>query len=460
MKKTRRNFLVRGGVIAGFLSVTGTATAESIRIWDTEKVYRDGDYVTYNNYVWEAHWYTKGQEPADSAAVWNRIRAHGETDGYPRWTPEGIYRDGNRVVYEDAVWEAQWWTENQAPSTDPWGPWDYIKDIEQTDGSDSTDTTDEEPEDGNTMTTPVDQYGQLQVLGTDLCDETGSPVQLAGMSTHGLQWHGWGDSITTNSLDVLATDWESELCRIAMYVQEEGYETDPTGFTTEVNRIIEELTDRGLYALVDFHTLDPGNPMDTIENAQRFFDDIAAEHAEKDNIIFEICNEPNGVDWETIKTYAEEVSPVIRQHDPDSPIVVGTRGWSSLGFADIGSDGPQEIVDNPVDGENILYAYHFYAASHGQWERDQLDAAADELPIFVTECGSMEYDGDGPSDFDSTQSFMDVMADNNISWAFWNYSDDWRTSGVWKEGTAEDGTWTAENLTETGDWIRTQIKDN
>jgi len=311
----------------------------------------------------------------------------------------------------------------------------------------------------NTIATPVGQYGQLQVRGTKLCDESGEPVQLRGMSTHGIQWFGWGSCVTPDSLDALANDWQSELCRITMYIQEGGYETNPDRFTAEVNTIIEEVTKRGLYAVIDFHTLDPGNPMENLRHAKRFFNNVATEHSHNNNLIYEICNEPNGVDWTIIKSYAEEVIPVIRAHDTTNPIVIGTPGWSSLGLSHIGSDGPQEIINNPVEGDNLLYTYHFYAATHGQWERKQLDVAAEELPIFVTECGSMEATGGGDSDFESTQAFMDIMDDYTISWAFWSYSDGPGTASLCEEGTSDDGQWIIDNLTQTGKWARKQIRN-
>ena len=49
------------------------------------------------------------------------------------------------------------------------------------------------------------------------------------MSTHGLQW--FAACVNTTSLDALANDWKADILRIAMYVQEQGYETDPAGFT-------------------------------------------------------------------------------------------------------------------------------------------------------------------------------------------------------------------------------------
>ena len=342
------------------------------------------------------------------------------------------------------------------PGQHSWGPWTYLWPIESMDDSNhppaSTDAGDRQR--------PVDRHGQLQVVGTDLCNAAGEPVQLRGMSSHGLQWFGWGECLTPTSLDVLATDWRADCCRLAMYVQEDGYATDPEGFLAEIDRLIEALSARGLYVIVDFHIREPGDPMANLDHAKRFFDAVAETHADRSNLLYEICNEPNGVAWDRIKEYAEAVIPVIRRHDPESPVVVGTRGWSSLGFAEVGAEGPQEIIDDPVSGANVCYAYHFYAATHGEWERSQLAAVAEELPLFVTECGSMRADGDGPNDFASAAAFFELLDCHSISWTFWSYADDWRTSGVWNEGVAERNSWTTDELTATGRWIRRRLRDD
>jgi len=120
-------------------------------------------------------------------------------------------------------------------------------------------------------------------------------------------------------------------------VQEGGYETDPAKYTNLVNTLIEEATERGLYALVDWHQLDPGDPNQNLDLAKRFFTEIAERHKDKFNIIYDIANEPNGVSWAGIKSYAEQMVPVIRAKDPDGVIFVGTHGWASLGVSDGGS---------------------------------------------------------------------------------------------------------------------------
>ena len=78
--------------------------------------------------------------------------------------------------------------------------------------------------------TPVARHGRLHVCGNQLCNQYNTPVQLRGMSTHGIQWYGWGSCLTEGSLDALANDWKADILRIAMYVQEGGYETNPAAF--------------------------------------------------------------------------------------------------------------------------------------------------------------------------------------------------------------------------------------
>ena len=74
-------------------------------------------------------------------------------------------------------------------------------------------------------------------------------------------------------------------------------------------------------------------------------------YKDHDNIIYEICNEPNSTaEWSDIKSYADEVIPIIKSNDNDAVIIVGTPTWS------------QEIdkaLETPLDYDNVMYALHF-----------------------------------------------------------------------------------------------------
>ncbi len=303
--------------------------------------------------------------------------------------------------------------------------------------------------------TPVALHGQLTVCGTQLCDEHGDAIQLKGMSSHGIQWFGWGTCLTAGSLDAIANDFKSSVFRISMYIQEGGYESNPTAFTNQVNLLIEEATKRGMYVIVDWHMLTPGDPNYNLARARTFFTEIANLHKNKNNIIYEIANEPNGVSWASIKSYAEQIIPVIRAIDANAPILVGTRAWSSLGLSE-GSNS-QEIINNPVNATNIMYTFHFYAASHGENYLAELDRASSALPIFVTEFGTQTYSGDGANDFVMSQRYMDLMARKKIGWTNWNFADDFRSGAIWTVGTCPNGPWTTARLKPAGTWIRDRI---
>ncbi|WP_323174343.1 glycosyl hydrolase family 18 protein [Natrialba sp. PRR66] len=53
---------------------------------------------------------------------------------YPTWDPETIYTDGDRVIHAGYVWEAQWWTQGDEPGTNEFGPWEEIEEHDDDDG--------------------------------------------------------------------------------------------------------------------------------------------------------------------------------------------------------------------------------------------------------------------------------------------------------------------------------------
>ncbi|GAA0234762.1 hypothetical protein GCM10010492_37100 [Saccharothrix mutabilis subsp. mutabilis] len=308
---------------------------------------------------------------------------------------------------------------------------------------------------GATTGRPADVNGQLHVCGVKLCNQYGKPIQLRGMSTHGIQWY--SQCIKTQSLDALAGDWGADILRISMYVQEGGYETDPRKFTDMVHGYIEEATKRGMYALVDWHQLDPGDPNANLSLARTFFTEVAQRHRDKTNIIYDIANEPNGVSWAGIKSYAEQMIPVIRAQDPDGVVFVGTHGWGSLGVSDGRTEA--DIVNNPINATNFMYTFHFYAASHQDEYFAALQRAATRIPLFVTEFGTQTYTGDGGNDFTYSQKYLDFLAANKIGWTNWNYSDDSRSGAVFKPGTCAGTTFTGTGvLKPAGVWVRDRMR--
>lgn len=269
---------------------------------------------------------------------------------------------------------------------------------------------------------PVELYGQLRVEGTQLVSESGEPVQLRGMSSGGLQscFQFFNDDVC----DTLIQDWGCTVIRLAMtsHGLDNGYTYFPDRYFNEVCGYLDTLIDHGVYVIVDWHILFDGDPTEYQEDAIDFFSRISAIYGDCPNVIYEVCNEPNGmryddpespVDWDNvIKPYAESVIAAIRENDPDNIIIVGTPTWS-------------QDVDaaslNPIDADNIMYTLHFYAGSHGQDHMDKVITAVENgLPIFCTEWGVSLDSGNSGVFYTETLEWMDLLNQYNISWCNWS----------------------------------------
>jgi hypothetical protein len=284
---------------------------------------------------------------------------------------------------------------------------------------------------------PVSLNGKLRVNGNNLVNACGTTIQLRGYSSHGIQW--FNNCLTANSLDYMANNG-ADVFRIAMYVNEQGYLTDPTLFTNRVNTLVTEAANRGMYCIIDWHILNPGDPNISVNDAKTFWAAMATAHKGKAHVIYEICNEPNtGVSWATIKTYANQVIPVIRAIDPDTIIIVGTPDWSSL---------HADVVSAPLTQyTNIMYAYHFYAGSH---PLANLTPYVGKLPIFATEWGVSNSTGNGGDNYTVAQQYMDYFRTNNISWCNWSYCDKSESTAGWKSGTCSANNFVAGQLSQSG----------
>ena len=200
-----------------------------------------------------------------------------------------------------------------------------------------------------------------------------------------------------------------------------------------------------MYVLIDWHILSDGDPNRYIEDAKPFFAEMAEKYCDYNNVLYEICNEPNGVDWPCVKEYAEQIIPVIREKDPDSVIIVGNPGWST----DL-----VNVAADPLAFDNILYTFHFYAATNGQDSRDMLEAVSQQgLPIFVTEYGVTASTGRHPRDLDSADQWIDLLERENISYCMWSFSKAPEACSAIRSGVFKYNGFEKEDYSETGLWL-------
>ena len=295
---------------------------------------------------------------------------------------------------------------------------------------------------------PITTQGNQVLIG-------GQQGSLAGSSFY---WTNFGGDAyyNQNVVSWLKEDWSSTIVRAAMGIQEfNGFLSNPSTNFNAVVSLVEAAIEEDVYVIIDWHSHSAEN---NTNEAVQFFSEMAERYGDNEHVLFEIYNEPIGGfndavnTWNTIRDYAAPVIAAIREHS-DNLIIVGTPFFSQR--VDIASE-------NPITGvENLAYTLHFYAGTHGESLRNKARTALNNgIPLFVTEWGSVNADGDGGADEASTREWMDFLKENNISHLNWSINDldegasvifgNGQGQGNNGQGANNQGNWPLSLLTPSG----------
>ncbi len=300
--------------------------------------------------------------------------------------------------------------------------------------------------------TPVSKHGALKVNGIHITDENGDIFQLRGVSTHGIQWY--SQYATEATFKTLRDDWQVNAIRLALYADTESqYPENQDSYTNILEEAIAATTNLGLYVIVDWHILADGDPLMHQEDASCFFDYFATKYQNYPNLIFEICNEPNGgkVSWDdSIKPYADTILKVIRKNAPQHLVIVGTPKWCQ---------SPLSVVRNRLEDPQVVYAFHFYANSHKDPLRETFENALTkyEIPLFVSEFGTCDASGTGDINIEQSNIWLDLLDQYQIGWMNWSLCDKDESSALLVT-SAPSSNWSDEQLTENGHFIKARLQ--
>jgi aryl-phospho-beta-D-glucosidase BglC (GH1 family) len=307
----------------------------------------------------------------------------------------------------------------------------------------------------------VAENGQLQVIGHQLCNEHGKPVQLRGMSMFGLMH--MPECVSWQSFKLLKEEWEANVIRVPVYManysNSNNYNQNPEWNNALIDSTIKWSERLGVYCIIDWHNDRFGSPDDpNHKKADSFFKLMSTKYSGKKNVIYELFNEPYGesVTWDTIATYANRIMPIIRKNDPKAIILIGTPRWDQM----------LETVDSRKlnDTKNVMYTFHFYANSH-QSLYPMFAGQIHRIPVFVSEWGTCESSGMGNLDLDTSSKFLNTMKQDilnrdtvSVSWCNFSYGDKAESTSALKPRSCADGLW--DNRTPGGDFIKYWIKNN
>jgi endoglucanase len=323
--------------------------------------------------------------------------------------------------------------------------------------------------------------GALKIVDKEgtktLGDKDGNPIQLRGMSTHGLQW--FPEIVNDNAFNALSNDWGVNVIRLAMYVGENGYAADPTTMKQRVIDGINLAIKNDMYAIVDWHVHMPGDPNASVySGAMNFFKEISELYPNNPHIIYEVANEPSSnapgvtndaAGWLKVKNYSEPIIKMLRDSGNENLVLVGSPNWSQR---------PDLAADNPINDSNTAYTVHFYSGTHmaaaDSSDRNNVMSNAryaleHGVTIFASEWGTSEASGNNGPFLNEADAWLDFLNGNYISWCNWSLTNKNETSGaftpfVMGKTTATsldpgaDKVWAPEELSVSGEYVRARIK--
>ena len=273
---------------------------------------------------------------------------------------------------------------------------------------------------------PVSYYGALHTSGSKIIGaKNNQQVMLRGVSLF------WSDATGLSYYNPTVISWvvdnlKIDVFRYAMGIEyydsnggtknklddQVSYTKSPEGQLSTIDRMVQAAIENDVYIVIDWHShrAHLETPI-----AKDFFAKISQKYKDVPNIIYEIYNEPvsgSGGDWGAIKSYANSVVPAIRTNTQNL-IIVGTPNWSQH---------PEQGARDPIQSTNIAYVLHFYASSHskGSYGGYVSSALSAGYPVFISEWGTTNADGDGEPNSSATNEWTQFMDQNMIPNCNWS----------------------------------------
>ncbi|MCL2126789.1 MAG: glycoside hydrolase family 5 protein [Treponema sp.] len=131
-----------------------------------------------------------------------------------------------------------------------------------------------------------------------------------------------------------------------------SYALDPL-FLDLLDRAVGWAEKHGLYLILDNHSFHPVEPtapdIDTI--LVPVWTQMAGRYRDRSGyILYEVLNEPHGIDGKKWAAIQDRVVKAIREIDPERGVIIGGTNYNSI----------DALSDLPSYTDNVIYTFHFY----------------------------------------------------------------------------------------------------
>lgn len=277
---------------------------------------------------------------------------------------------------------------------------------------------------------------RLSTEGKWVVDENGEKVVLRGVSLpypHDITDRVEGDMWSFFDILERALDedrgWYPRVLRFPLRLDDWEDADFERYLERYVDPAVERCREAGVYLMLDHHLIQRYDTDETDDLMRTFWDAVAPRYADEPHLLYDLFNEPTepmrgGREaWATWREHAQPWVDRVREHAPETPLVVSSPQYARL---------TRFAVEDPFDGENIVYSGHIYPG----WTKDTRDLeelhdpAAGEVPLIMTEWG---FDGTGASNVGrATRSrwgseFREwAESYESVGWISWVFERIWR----------------------------------
>lgn len=250
----------------------------------------------------------------------------------------------------------------------------------------------------------------LNVVGNRVQDTDGNDVWLQGVNAGGLETLPQ-DKQQIKSTVVAIDEWKANCVRVPIkddfWYGKSPYQSDGgKEYRETIDRIINLAANRGAYVVLDLHKYRAPK-----QEYVDFWKDCAAVYKNHPAVLFDLMNEPHGINWEVWRNggFVGTKNGTDESAFLDDEEKKKNQGFESVGMQAlvdaVRSTGAKNIViagglawcndltgiaegyalDDPT-GNGIMYSWHTYHW-HTDWEKNVLPAA-EKYPIFLGEVGA------------------------------------------------------------------------